>query len=174
MSDKTSHGGLVHNVHDAGKAKVPKITHKIDNDLIYPMIRGRDISRWKCTPKYHVLVVQDPVKKIGINETFMKTKKPSTYSFLLKFKKILKNRKSRSAKMTFAKGGAFYSMYDVIPDSFSEIKVVWRRMGKKFRAAVIGTLDFGSEKRCILPIDNVCFIPISNEEEAHYICALLN
>lgn len=48
-------------------------------------------------------------------------------------------------------------------------------MGSKLSAAVVGTVeDSYVGKRLVLPDNVLSFIPTESEDEAHYICAILN
>ncbi len=71
--------------------------------------------------------------------------------------------------------GPFYSMYAVSKYTFSSYKVVWNRMGNKLSACVISSVsdEFLGEKK-VLPSEVISFIPTENEDEAHFICAVLN
>ena len=170
---------LMKNQYDAGKTKLKQIpATRIERELVFPTLKGRDIERWHISQKIFVLNVQNEKNKTGIDEAIMKNDYPKAYEYLTNYKDILQNRKSRSAKMVFQKGGAWYSMYDVIPESLAKIKVVWRRMGNKFKAAVCTTEKVGLKEdsvlKPIIPIDNVCFIAFDNTEEAYYVSAILN
>ena len=54
-------------------------------------------------------------------------------------------------------------------------KVVWKRMGNKIEAAVT---NIRGEKRLpakpIVPQETIIFVPFNAQEEAHYVCAVLN
>ena len=67
-------------------------------------------------------------------------------------------------------------MYDVGPYTLAPIKVVWRRMDRKIRAAVVEELDdpwIG--RRPVVPQETCVLVAAgSGPHEAHYFCALLN
>lgn len=167
---------LVENCHDIGKTKdIPKIDATIEKDLVFPIIGGKNIGKWLIKSYEYAIVPQDANKRIGYPEEFLKKNYKLTYSFLKNFEEILRGRKSRSAKMSFAKGGPFYSLYDLIPDTLAPYKVVWPRMGKELRCAVIKSVkDEFLGKKLVLPIDNITFIRCQNENEAYFLCGVLN
>jgi len=71
--------------------------------------------------------------------------------------------------------GPFYSMYAVGKYTFSPYKVVWNQFGTKLKACVISSIhdEFLGEKM-ILPEHHLGFITTEDENEAHFICAVLN
>jgi len=102
----------------------------------------------------------------------MKIKYPKTYGYFTKFKKILLQR---SAYTLLRKGHPFYIMVDIHKDSFAPFKVAWKRMGSEIEAAVLSpTDDKNIGKKPLIPQETISFIPLENEDEAHYLCALLN
>src|SRR5208337_1520979 len=69
----------------------------------------------------------------------------------------------------------FYSMYNIGPYTLAAAKVIWRRMDRKIRAAVVEPVDdplLGL--RPIIPQETCVLIACSSGDEAHYLCALLN
>jgi len=61
-------------------------------------------------------------------------------------------------------------MYNIGKYTFAPHKVVWREMASRFTAAVAGEVD---GKVCI-PDHKLMLVPCKSENEAHYVCALLN
>ncbi|MGH7886942.1 MAG: N-6 DNA methylase, partial [Candidatus Binatia bacterium] len=51
---------VIENLHDVGKIKVPKETGPIEAELIYPLLRGRDVRDWAASPSLSILLTQDP------------------------------------------------------------------------------------------------------------------
>ena len=47
---------LIENIHDIGKIKIPQIKTTLENELIYPVLRGRDISKWYSKPSSHIII----------------------------------------------------------------------------------------------------------------------
>lgn len=103
----------------------------------------------------------------------MKIEYPRTYTYLLRFKQLLLERASYK-KYHAAVGNPFYSQYNVAAYTFARYKVVWKRMANDLVAAVIsqGKTKFGW--KTVIPTDTTAFIPVDNEDEAHYLCAILN
>jgi len=120
-----------------------------------------------------VLMVQDPEKSEPYPEKKMKKEWAHTYNYLTKFREVLLSRGSRTVR-ELAKRTAFYAMFGIGRYTVARYKVVWKRMASDLVAAVIGQAktDFGW--KMIIPTDTTSLIATEDEDEAHYICAILN
>ena len=102
---------LIRNLYKDGKTEVKQVECAIEPDLLYPLVRGRDVDRWSVQSSCYVVLAQDPVKRIGYEEGWMKQKLPRTLAYLKEFEQDLKTkRRSHSVRDLMARG-AFYSMY---------------------------------------------------------------
>ena len=161
---------LVENLHDVGRTKVKKVQAAIEPDLVYPLLRGRDVQRWRAKPSAHIVVPQDPEKPSkGYDPTEMKKHLPKTYAYLKNFEEHLRQR-SGYKKYFDPKKDPFYSMYNIGPYTFARCKVVWPWISVGVRAAVILT----TKGRPVCPEHNTSFVACDNESQANFICALLN
>ena len=159
---------IIENLYDVGKIKVPKIQRAIEPDLLYPLLRGRDINRWEATPSAYILLTQNPETRAGWQEEIMKTKWPYTYGYLKQFEDLLWKRKSSGLDVLMKKS-AFYAMYAVDNIHYRPI-VVWKEVANELITALI----YQDEKKTIIPDHTVVFVPTENEEEAYYLCSILN
>ena len=58
---------LIRNLHDVGKTKgIKQLTASVDSALLYPLLRGRDVSRWSAFPSCHIVLTQDPATRSPI------------------------------------------------------------------------------------------------------------
>ena len=69
---------LIENLHDVGKKKVEHVQATIEPELVYPLLRGRDVQRWKAEPSAYIILAQDPKTRTGIPEFEMKREYPKT------------------------------------------------------------------------------------------------
>ena len=81
---------VVENMHDAGKRRLERIQAVIEPDLVYPFVAWRDIGHFRATPGYYILMVQDPEKRTGYDEGWLKLELPNTYAYLKKFEAVLR------------------------------------------------------------------------------------
>ena len=171
LSDKTV---LIQNLHERGKTKeISSVETRIEPDLIYPALRGSDIKRWKAAPKISVLLTQDPATSKPIPESVMKSEQPRTYAYLTKFRNILLARKSNVVR-TMAEKHGFYAVFGVGEYTVASYKVIWKRMSNDLCAVVISQWKTKLGYKPIIPLETTALIALSHENEAHYICAILN
>ena len=169
---------LIENLFDVGKIKVEQTRTSIEPDLIYPLLRGRDVLRWQALPSAYIILAQDTNRGKGITEAEMK-KLPKTFAYLRRFEGNPKRpergtlRGRALYKQYFDPSDPFYSMYNVGPYTMAKWKVVWPEVGHTVRAGVCGPQKVDSEKTA-LPDHTVVAVACNSGEEAHYICALLN
>lgn len=119
---------LVSNITEGAKREVENVQAAIEPDLLYPLLRGRDVKRWQASPSAYILMAQDPIKRRGIDEDEMKTSYPKTYAYLKRFEAVLRERKSRGVSDMVETGAPFYTMFAVGDYTLAPYKVVWTRM----------------------------------------------
>lgn len=164
---------MVRNLEEMGKRKIKKVEERVEPDLVYPAVRGSDIKRWGTTPEIYILMVQDPDKSEPYSEKRMKKKWPCTYNYLTLFKNVLLSRGSRTVR-ELAERTEFYAMFGIGKYTVAQYKVVWKRMASDLVAAVISQAktEFGWKKA--IPTDTTSLFATENENEAHYLCAIIN
>ncbi len=160
---------VVRNLTEGAKVKVDEVTEAIEPDLLYPLLRGRDVKRWQAEPSAYILMTYLKQEgKLGIipPET-MESTYPRTLGYLKRFEGVLKKRSDY--RHYFAPTGKpFYAMMPR-PGTFAPWKVVWTRIAE-IQAAVVGEL----EGKPIIPQETVTLVECETEKEAHYIAALVN
>ena len=161
---------MVTNITEGQKRDIPEVPlTALEPDLLYPLLRGRDVKRWKATPSAWILMVQDPKKRQGIDEKEIQLNCPRTWSYLKQFESALLQRKSRGISDMVEQGAPFYTMFAISDYTFAPHKVVWTRLAK-IEAAVVNVLD----GKCIIPQETVTLVDCGSSKEAHYISALIN
>lgn len=68
----------------------------------------------------------------------------------------------------------FYTMYGIGEYTFAPYKVVWKRMASDLEAVVLSRVETPIGEKDVIPTDTTSLIPFTSEEEAHYVCAILN
>ncbi len=163
---------MVQNLVEKAKRNVPAVEQAIEPGLVYPLLRWGDVRRWSARPSAHVLLAQDVATRTGIAESLMRREYPRTYAYLKQFEPVLVGR---AAYRRYQGRKPFYSMYNVGTYTLSPIKVVWRRMDRWIRAAVVESIDdplLG--RRPVVPQETCVLIACGSADEAHYLCAMLN
>jgi len=164
---------IVRNLPEKGKRKIQQVEESIEAALVFPAVRGSDIDRWNATPRFFVLMTQDPQKREPYPEHQMKKEWPRTYGYLTKFKDILLSRGSKSIR-ELAERTAFYAMYGIGPYTVKRYKVVWKRMAGDIVAAVIAQHKTPFGYKMVIPTDTTSLFATDNEAKAHYLCAIIN
>jgi SAM-dependent methyltransferase len=168
VTTKRPDGNLVvTNFTERAKVEVKNVTATIEPDLVHPLVRGRDICKWKAGSELVVLVPQDPDQPSrGCPESKMQAKLPKTAAYFQQFEPALRKR---SGYKQFFKAGLdpYYSVYNVGPYTFSPFKVCWMRISDALYSAVV-------EGERMVPDNSVVFVSLDSREEAHYVCGFLN
>jgi len=157
---------LIENLNDVGRIKLKKVQSAIEPDLVFPLIRGRDVLRWHVKPSIHLILTQDPQKRAGIPEREMKRKYPKTFAYLTNFEKELRDRSGY--RKYFKPTDPFYSVYNVGPYTVGKWKVIWKHTGVQhsMRACAI--------RSEAIPDQKVILTSFESEAAAHFFCACIN
>ena len=157
------------------KRPVPEVTAHLEGDLIYPLLRGRDIEPWQADPQSYILLTHREGERLqAIPEAELGHKYPNVAKYLNKFAPILHQRRTRLVRNLMATG-PFYSIFGIGDYTFAPYKVVWQRIGSKLTAAVVSRKKVPLPiQELVIPNDSTVFVPFEQEEEAHYFCTLLN
>ena len=97
----------------------------------------------------------------------------NNFWYLHIFKGVLLSRGSKVVR-ELAEKTTFYTMYGIGEYTFAPYKVVWKRMASDLEAAVLSTVKTPIGEKDAIPTDTTSLIPFTSEEEAHYVCAILN
>ena len=95
--------------------------------MVYPLLRGRDVGRWRATPQAHIIVTHE--KGMGLKaipEEEMAVRWPGTYAYLKHFEPVLRTRSGY--KRYFRPRAPFYSVVNIGDYTFAPYKVVWPNM----------------------------------------------
>lgn len=167
-----SNGIRVRNLAGRGKRSVEEIEATLEPDFLFPLLQWSDVDRYRAEPKNHLLLPQDAHARRGIEPAQLQTHAPRTYEYLERFRESLVGR---AAYRRYQQHGPFYSMYDVGSYTLAPIKVVWRRMDQRIRAAVVEPWpDPLLGLRPVIPQETCVLVAVDTGDEAHYLAALLN
>lgn len=164
---------VIENLHDIGKKSIPKIRKAVEPQLLFPVLRGQEISKWQHRSRFHLIFPHEQgTADQPINQDAMEKLYPKTFAYLKEFEDILS---SRSGYTRLRKGLPFYTIGNATSPTFADFKVVWTKSGKEISCCVIGDRDNRSlGRKTIIPFESVTMVPFEKQEEAHYFCALMN
>jgi len=161
---------FVQNITEGAKTKVAHVQWTVEPDLLYPLLRGRDVQRWQATPSAWIIVPQDPKRPSrACPEKQLQTDYPKTYEYLKNFESELRNR-SGYKQILSRREKEFYGLMDIDHYTFVPWKVVWREVANELDAAVVGSV----RSLPVIPAHTIVLIPCTDGTEANYICALIN
>ncbi|MBO9368290.1 MAG: N-6 DNA methylase [Chloroflexi bacterium] len=168
---------VVRNLTEGAKREVESVTVELEPDLLYPLLRGRDVRRWQAQPSAYILVTHLPDARLNaIPVKELQTRYPKTWAYLKRFEKELRERSGFQRYFTRKQGqqvietGPFYSIFNVGEYTFAPWKVVWREQSAWFTVAVVNE----QEQKCIVPDHKLMLIDCPSEEEAFYLASVLN
>jgi len=135
---------------------------RLEMTYLFPLLKSSDIANGRLMPDRYVLVTQqkpsddtDDIKKVA----------PKTWAYLIEHADILDHRRS----IIYAKRARF-SVFGVGDYTFSSWKVAVSGLYKNCRFEVIG-----KHRGKPTVLDDTCyFVPCTSEDEARFICELLN
>jgi len=168
---------VVRNITKGAKRRVEPVVAPLEPDLLYPLLRGRDVQRWRAAPSAYVLMVQDPQKRRGIDEKELQRRWPYIWAYLKRFEKVLRERaafrryftrKDRSGRTV--ETGPFYSMFNVGQYTLAPYKVVWRYIASEMTAAAVTETN----GKVIVADHRLIMVSTEVPEEAFYLAGILN
>lgn len=167
--------GILSVINNRRRAKkpVPEYTTEIENDLVYPFVGGAGIRRWQAEAAGYYIVPHTPDSGIkAVPEQHLREAFPLTYAYFNHFKTDLSDR---SLHKRWGAKQPFYAMYGIGPYTFAPYRVAWKRTTRYFAAVVLSTIrDEMLGDKLLLANGKVMIIPFENDDEAHFVCAVLN
>jgi SAM-dependent methyltransferase len=162
----------VRNLPGRGKQPIASIEWILEKELVYPLVRWGDVAPFRATPSAALLLAQDPLQRKGQPLEVMQRRFPRTLGYLEQYRELLQ---ARAAYRKYQQRGPFYAMYNIGPETVAPIKVVWRRMDSRIRAAVLPSFEYPRlGTRCVIPQETCCLIAVETLEEGDYLAAVLN
>jgi hypothetical protein len=164
---------LIENLYDVGKIEVEKVQAAVEKDLVYPLLRSRDISAWNARPSAYIILSQDPAIRVGIPVSEMKANQPKTYAYFKRFEEDLRGRSGY--RRYFSPTDPFYSVYNVGKYTLSPIRVFWRQFIPELRMAYMdGRRDKFLGKKLAVTQHVVSVVTFDNEDAALFFAAFGN
>lgn len=165
---------VVENMRDAGKRELEKVQAVVEPDLVYKFVAWRSISRFRAVPTHYILMTQDPEKRVGYDEGWLRLELPNTYAYLKQFEAVLRQR-SGFRKYFNTEKDPFYSIYNVGTYTFAPFRVIWKSMGTSIESAVLEPVeDDLIGVRPPIHKNTVMFVSLEDKQESHFLCAVLN
>jgi len=165
---------LIENLPETGRKQIPIVQSVVERELVYPLLRGKDVDRWKAGPSKYIIVPHNATTGMqAISEKRMRTNYPKTCDYFLRMKACIQSR--RTLKIFGGSTEYWYSLFKIGKYTFARYKVVWKEIAKDFAASVVSTVtDRFLGEKAVLPDHKLMLAACKNKDEALYLCAILN
>ena len=161
---------VVANLTEGTRLEVDAVREALEPDLVYPLLRGRDVTRWRAEASAFILVPHDPATpNRAYPQESLQRDLPRTYGYLRRFEAALRGR-SGYRQILSRRESEFYGLMDIDHYTFAPWKVIWREMADGLTCAVVGM----RQGKSAVPDHKLMLVPADSEAEAHYIAAALN
>lgn len=166
----------VTNITDRAKRKTPLVTAELEKELIYPLLRGGGVRKWRTSYDAYILCPHTPETQIRpIPEANLSRLAPKTLAYLQSFRSDLNARKGFAGWEKEIQRQEFHAILRIGSYTFSKYKVIWRYIASQFICAVIGTVnDPYLGEKLLLPNEKIMYVSTDSEEEAYYLCGVLS
>lgn len=182
---------LIENSVTKGKIKSRPVRVAIEPDLLYPLLRGRDVGKWYSRVSYFMPL---PVQKDGaqIPSRELRSLYPLTYKYFDRFfdsliarmgepyKSELSDYRTKPRRLAERTSLPFYMLGNV-SHNFAPSKVVWKYISGRIsgkanlEAAVVEeSKDEFLGNRPVIADNSLVFVPVPSLSEAHFLCGMLN
>lgn len=155
----------------------------VEEAHVYPMLGGRNISKWKVRSCEFMIVPHTAKFKYGIPEEELAEQYPETFTWLDFYHDKLLETRIVNGKFFNKDTNPFYRLDNVGPYTFAPYKVLWKEQSGKMAAVVVGgylesipdakkTL-FSADKTVVVD-SKVLMLGLDSAEEAYYVCGVIN
>lgn len=161
----------IHNDGTAGRLKVDCHTATVEAALVYPLIKGRDVQRWRAAVGRSVLLSHPagPAAARPFPLPAMQRRYPRALAYFTRFEQRLQARKEYQR---WGGTAPFYELYRIGPYTFAPYKVVFKDLSEIFQCCVVHTA--GPHRRVVIPDYTLRMIPFQTAAEAYFVAGLLN
>ena len=170
------------------KKSVKQVEAAVEPDLVYPLIRGRDVKKWCVELKDRYIILPVNQKGDTIPHAEMKTKYPGSYNYFYNFFNELVRRsgepygtklrpyRESPLKIAEKKAPPFYWVFNAKP-SLAPYKVVWKRIAGAITGKAVSfscTAIAPVNGHPVITDDSTILVETSNANEAYYLAGFLN
>lgn len=181
---------LIENLGDIGEKKVQEINCSIEPELIFPLLRGRDVKKWGFDPSIHIVLPVDTDGKT-FSLDILQSNYPRTFNYFNKFFKDLISRGGEPYKKKLKDWHKrkipnknsllpFYWIVNAKP-SLAKYKVVWKYIagaisgkGEFIVSPVTPITDKNLGEKTVITDHRLIVIQCKNKNEMYYLSGMLN
>lgn len=164
---------------------IDKGVHKgvVEEKYIYPMLGGRNISRWYVKSNEYMIIPHSAEYKYGIPEVTLARDAPKTYQWLEFYHDELLDTRIQNGKFFNPETQPFYRLDNVGTYTYSPFKVLWKEQAGSMSAVVVSTYlnsvpnpdeQLFIEDKPVVVDSKVLMLDVYDEMEAYYVCGIIN
>ena len=155
----------------------------VEETFIFPMLGGRNISKWKVNSNEFMMVPHSTLYKYGIPEKELSKISPYTYMWLDYYHDELLHSRIQNGKFFNPDRNPFYRLDNVGEYTYAPYKVLWKEQTGSMSAVVVSTYlksiphadpKLFTEDKIIVVDSKVLMLDVYNEMEAYYVCGIIN
>lgn len=155
----------------------------VEETYVYPMLGGRNISKWLVKSNEFMLVPHDSIHKYGIPVEELAKKAPETLKWLYFYHDELLETRIQNGKFFNPDLQPFYRLDNVGEYTYSPYKVLWKEQTGSMSAVVVCSYfrsipnydsTIFSEDKVIVVDSKVLMLSLDDEMEAYYVCGIIN
>ncbi len=166
---------LVVNLPRAGRSDVGEHRGRVDAGLVWPLLRGQDVSPWSANPGGSILAPHDPDDlERSLTSAELLARPGDTYAFLRTFRDRLLGR---SSYMSFQPTeDCYWSLSGPLQHMLCDHVVVVREIQSRPAAAVISARYDANLRRTTRPLieHKLLFCAVGSDDEAFYLAGAIN
>jgi hypothetical protein len=168
---------MVKNKPDESRIRYIEKTGLVEQELVFPLLRGYNVKRWYCSCAEYILVPYNTESGTILSLDLLKREYPKAYLFFRNFEKELTARTHYGKAITG--NFPFYTLFQVNQQTFARHKVVWKEIAGKisgkgmFTASVVEP-DSSPSNKIVIPDHKLMFVPCDSNVEAHFLASILN
>lgn len=155
-----------------------KQASNVEVDLVYPLLRGADVTAWHAKPSEHIVVPHDPAELVRpLSPDELRRKYPKTYRWIKFNDTFMGSRKppSKAWNLTVT-GKDRYRIQGISTHMSKEFLVAVREIAQKPVAALVETMydsELGIQIKPLID-HKLNFCAVDSREEGLYLVAMHN
>jgi N-6 DNA Methylase len=168
--ERTNKGVLIRNLFDAGRNKFPQVSEIVEPEFVKPLLRGKDVERWKCFSRHHIVLPYLATNGgKAVSESVLRRQFPKTFEYFGIFKDRLIDRPHYRQHFE-PSGQPYWSLYNVGDYTFAPHRIVWREQSADFKCCVVPKAPDSTYVADAKLIVVTCAL----NDEAYFLAACLN
>jgi hypothetical protein len=175
--DASNRINIVNDPANGRNKDIPSRRGAVEADLVYPLLRGKDVTRWHATPRGHIILPyrQDEMGYV-IRENGFKASYRYANRWLSSFRPFLEARKIVATLHWDLSGDDYCQVMGPLQFLDGRPVVVMREIASRPAAAVVTQRYDGRLGRTATVIvdHKLVFCGLDSEDHAHYVAGMLN